>query len=97
VRDARDDIAGTVEALADLDVILGKARLADRWGATEPQIDPHGILCLRAAAHPLLVESRRRPAGEIPREDVVPIDVPLTSTARVLVITGPNAGGRRSH
>jgi DNA mismatch repair protein MutS2 len=94
VRDARDDIAGTVEALADLDLILAKARLADRWRAAEPRIDPHGALCLRAAAHPLLVESRRRPAGDVPREGVVPIDVSLTPTARVLVITGPNAGGK---
>jgi DNA mismatch repair protein MutS2 len=94
VRDARDDISGTVEALADLDLILAKARLADRWGAAEPRIDPQGTLYLRMAAHPLLLESRRRPAGDVPRDDVVPFDIPLTSAARVLVITGPNAGGK---
>ncbi len=94
VRDAHDAIGGTVEALADLDMILARGRLADRWGAAEPRIDPGGTLCLRAAAHPLLVESRRRRTGDDRRDDVVPIDVPLTPTARVVVITGPNAGGK---
>jgi DNA mismatch repair protein MutS2 len=94
VRAAREDIGGTVEALADLDVILARARLGERWGATEPRIEPHGTLCLRAARHPLLVESRRYRKAEPPKEDVIPIDVPLTPTARVLVVTGPNAGGK---
>lgn len=94
VRDAHDAVASTVEALADLDMILAKGRLAERWGAAEPQIDTEGPLCLRNAAHPLLVESRRRRADDDVRGDVVPIDVPLTPAARVMVITGPNAGGK---
>ena len=94
VRAAQEDIGITVETLADLDLILAKARLAERWGGTEPRIEPHGTLCLRAARHPLLLESRRRRPGEAAKEDVVPIDVPLTPAARILVVTGPNAGGK---
>jgi DNA mismatch repair protein MutS2 len=94
VRAAQEDIGITVEALADLDLILAKARLAERWGGTEPRIEPNGTLCLRAARHPLLVESHRRRTGEAAKDDVVPIDVPLAPEARVLVVTGPNAGGK---
>ncbi len=94
VRAAQEDIGSTVEALADLDLILARARLAERWEATEPRIEPDGVLCLRCARHPLLLESRRRRRGETAGEDVVPIDISLTPTARVLAITGPNAGGK---
>ena len=94
VRAAREDIGGTVEALADLDLILARGRLADRWGATEPRLDPCGTLRLWGARHPLLLESRRRRRAETAAEEVVPIDVPLTATAPVLVVTGPNAGGK---
>ena len=94
VRAAHEDIGGTVEALADLDLILARGRLAERWGATEPRLDPCGTLCLRGARHPLLLESRRRRRVETAAEEVVPIDVPLTATAPVLVVTGPNAGGK---
>ena len=94
VRAAREEIGGTVEALADFDLILARGRLAERWGATEPRLDPAGMLCLRGARHPLLLESRRRRRVETAAEDVVPIDVPLIATAPVLVVTGPNAGGK---
>jgi DNA mismatch repair protein MutS2 len=94
VRAAHEDISSTVEALADLDLIFAKARLADRWSATEPRIDPHGALALYASRHPLLVESRRRRTGGTEPAEIVPIDVPLTTERRVLVITGPNAGGK---
>jgi DNA mismatch repair protein MutS2 len=94
VRAAREEIGGTVEALADLDLNLARGRLAERWGATEPRLDPAGTLCLRGARHPLLLESRRRRRAETAAEEVVPIDVPLIATSPVLVVTGPNAGGK---
>jgi DNA mismatch repair protein MutS2 len=92
IRLAAEDIASTVEALADCDLALAKARLAARWAASEPRVAEGGPLALIQARHPLLVESRRQkaPAGA---EEVVPIDVPLDG-ARVLVLTGPNAGGK---
>jgi DNA mismatch repair protein MutS2 len=92
VREAGAAIASTVEALAELDLALAKAHLADRWDAAEPRILPGGALRLLQARHPLLVEARR---GRGPEEDaVVPIDVILPPEAGVLVITGPNTGGK---
>ena len=91
VRVAGADIASTVEALADLDLLLAKARLAERWRAAAPRLVPGGALRLAAVRHPLLVEARRvrASAGE-----VVPIDVTVGPQARIVVITGPNTGGK---
>ncbi len=94
VRAAGAAVASTVEALADLDLILAKARLAERWHGVEPHVLREGTLRLLRVRHPLLLEQRR---GRDPGEGegaVVPIDVMVTPDARVLVITGPNTGGK---
>jgi DNA mismatch repair protein MutS2 len=93
-----DELAWTVEALADLDLAMAKGRYASLVGATEPQLiafrgrPPAGSagtsetgyrLDLRQARHPLLDPAR-----------VVPIDVTLTREQFALVITGPNTGGK---
>jgi DNA mismatch repair protein MutS2 len=90
---ARPAIAATVEALADLDVILARARLGDRWHAAEPRIRSGGALTLLQVRHPLLLEARRGAAGA-DEGAVVPIDVRLGPETRVAVITGPNTGGK---
>ncbi len=89
----------TVAALAEIDLALAKARFGQALDAVEPilfeltarQPDSHGgppqpagpTLRLLAARHPLL-----DPAA------VVPIDVSLPEGTRMLVITGPNTGGK---
>ena len=88
VRARQAATASSVEALADLDLILAKARLAERWRAAEPRLRQGNGLWLLQARHPLLLEARRG-GGE-----VVPIDVVLRPEQRVLLITGPNTGGK---
>ena len=85
VERASEDLHPTLEALAALDVILAKAQLADALGSERPELNDEGRLDLIAARHPLLIE-RDTP--------VVPIDVRLGTDFRVLVITGPNTGGK---
>jgi DNA mismatch repair protein MutS2 len=96
VADAAEPIQRTVEILAQLDMILGRAKYADASRATMPEIlpfqppegegagrHPGSVIDLRQARHPLLD----------PRT-VVPIDVHLSDDYFVIVITGPNTGGK---
>jgi DNA mismatch repair protein MutS2 len=82
-------ITRTVEALAQFDLALAKAKYADATRAVGATlIDPRGGMDARAinleqARHPLLNQ-----------ETVVPIDVLMDKGTRVLVITGPNTGGK---
>ena len=85
VERASEDLHTTLEALASLDVILAKAQLAEALSSERPALNDAGRLDLIAARHPLLIE------GGMP---VVPIDVRLGTDFRVLVITGPNTGGK---
>jgi DNA mismatch repair protein MutS2 len=88
-----DELAWSVEALAELDLALAKARYAGEIDATEPALEPFpahppanhpgSTLDLRQARHPLLDPQK-----------VVPIDVHLGDDYHVLVITGPNTGGK---
>lgn len=82
---ASEDLQTTLEALATLDVIFAKAHLAEAQASERPALNDQGRLDLIDARHPLLIE-RGTP--------VVPIDVRLGSDFRVLVITGPNTGGK---
>jgi DNA mismatch repair protein MutS2 len=91
--DRADEICSSVEAVAAIDLAMAKARLAYemraqrpalwRGEATNPGGHPEHRLSLRRARHPLL-----DPA------EVVPIDVDLGEDFRVLLITGPNTGGK---
>lgn len=77
-----EDLTETVGALGDLDYIFARARLALSMDAAEPAINSEGFVGLRRARHPLL------------KGDVVPIDVELGRQHTLLVITGPNTGGK---
>ncbi|MFN3705209.1 MAG: endonuclease MutS2 [Thermoflexales bacterium] len=76
-------IIRTVEALARLDLALACARYADELRAAEPRVVESGNVRLTQARHPLIDPQR-----------VVPIDVHPQPDQRVLVITGPNTGGK---
>ncbi|GAC1491009.1 MAG: endonuclease MutS2 [Candidatus Limnocylindrales bacterium] len=85
VERAGDELGAMTTALAALDLILARAALADAFGAERPRLNAQGIVDLIGARHPLLLD-RGGP--------VVPIDVRLGTDFRVLVITGPNTGGK---
>lgn len=75
-------VGPAVEALAELDLIFARARLGFELNGVEPVLNDEGRLRIIGARHPLLGPS------------VVPIDVWLGESFHVLVITGPNTGGK---
>jgi DNA mismatch repair protein MutS2 len=94
-----DDLAHAVDVATELDVLQAKARFGIMVNGVAPDIAVDGRVELRAARHPLLIrEVRRRLAGDaLPtadHQDVVPTDILLEPPTRVLLITGPNTGGK---
>ena len=77
------------EYLTRMDALRAKARWALDNGATRPIISTDGRLLLRKARHPLLQQTLRAQ-----RKEIVPLDMELNSERRILVISGPNAGGK---
>jgi DNA mismatch repair protein MutS2 len=84
VEKAGEDLDAITTALAALDLALAKGQLADALEASRPDLNADGALDLIDARHPLLVTQGK----------VVGIDVRLGEEFRVLVVTGPNTGGK---
>lgn len=80
------DIDAAVRFVADADLLQAKARLLQA-GFVAPSVVASGPLRLVAAGHPLLLQ--RRDGGH-----VVPLAVALGDPHRLLVVTGPNTGGK---
>ena len=80
--------------LAELDSLRAKAVLSRLLEASTPTLNPEGRIRLKQARHPLLVMSRARiPIGS-PADPIVSNDIDMGEGVRVLVISGPNAGGK---
>jgi DNA mismatch repair protein MutS2 len=68
--------------LAEIDLAFARAALSEELDAIEPEVRDAGVLRLPQLRHPLLVEA------------AVPNDVRLGEAYRILVLSGPNAGGK---
>jgi DNA mismatch repair protein MutS2 len=82
-----------IEAMARLDYVSAKARYARDFGLSRPDVNTEGRLWLRVARHPLLEYLFRQPAAG-PAREVIPIDLRLGHTFNLLIVTGPNTGGK---
>ncbi len=89
------ELIRTLDALAVLDLIATKVRFAAKYRLTCPAVGANHTLRLRNARHPLLLfmQEHERAAGNVTKP-VVPIDVRLGEDFDLLVITGPNTGGK---
>lgn len=84
-----DEIVSSHDALTRLDFIHAKALYAIEIDGTLPAIEGHPEMEWYHAVHPVLLEALKRQGKEI-----VPLDITLTERDRILIISGPNAGGK---
>ena len=88
----RPDLEGIARAgdyVTTIDMIRSKARFAIANGCVMPLISDDGTLELRKARHPLLAQTFQKE-----NKEVVPLDITLTRKKHILIISGPNAGGK---
>lgn len=89
VRPYLPDIYASQSFLGKVDFLMAKARLAISQHALAPQLSESVMLDWREARHPVL-EARLQKQ----QKQIVPLTVRLTKEQRILVISGPNAGGK---
>ena len=90
-----EEILKSLDALAVLDLIVAKVRFARTYDLQCPKVNNDGRLHVRQARHPLLIDlARRHEAAGEPTSKVVPIDYRLGDDFDLLIITGPNTGGK---
>jgi DNA mismatch repair protein MutS2 len=89
------EIHKTLDTLAVVDLIVAKVRFARDFGLCCPRILEAGVLNVREARHPLLLDLARRKgnAGQ-PADEIVPVDYRLGQDFVLLIVTGPNTGGK---
>ena len=83
------DILNSYRFLAIIDLIQAKASLANAFEACEPEVAEEPLIDWTRAIHPLL-----KKALQAQDKQVVPLDIMLTKEKRILIISGPNAGGK---
>ncbi len=91
VRQVRQELLDNQNILARFDLRQAIARWSRSLAAVVPEIADRPCLELLNARHPLLVVTNR---SEPDRPDVVPIDLRLAPDCDVLIISGPNTGGK---
>lgn len=82
-------ILASYKLLAQIDMIRAKAELAKLIGGIEPEVGKYPLIDWIEATHPLL-----RLSLEKQGKKVVPLEIMLTKNKRMLIISGPNAGGK---
>jgi DNA mismatch repair protein MutS2 len=85
----REPLILAAETIAELDSVFSRARFAQEFDAAIPEFSDASELRLDAARHPAL-ENKLRKEGRA----VVPMTLALGGEERVLVISGPNTGGK---
>jgi len=89
VNDHLPELDRLLGAITELDWIIARARLADRMNGTCPTLDADCVR-IEGARHPLLLAQSWRE----PSRPAVPVDLELSRDRPLLIVTGPNAGGK---
>lgn len=78
-----DNVSWSYQNIVDLDMIFAKAQLAREYQAIRPTLNKDGYVNIRSGRHPL-----------IDKHKVVPVSLALGKEDKMLLITGPNTGGK---
>lgn len=89
IRPIVESLALPNEFMASVDLLRAKAKVALAMGAGKPIVTRERLINLRKARHPLLEIALKREGREI-----VPLDLRIDAKKHILVISGPNAGGK---
>lgn len=89
IRPYLPELIAASDYLGEIDFIRAKALVAVDMRAGMPVLSEDGDMTLRKARHPLLEASLRRE-----RKEIVPLTLTLTKEKHILLISGPNAGGK---
>ena len=83
------DLLDAAKFLGEIDFIMAKAQIALDFIAGMPVISDNGEMNLRKARHPLLERALKKE-----KKEIVPLTATLTPQKHILLISGPNAGGK---
>lgn len=89
VRPYVPDLINSAEYIGEIDFLMAKAQVALDFKAGAPIISDNGEMNLRKARHPLLERALRKE-----KKEIVPVSIRLTPAKHILLISGPNAGGK---
>ena len=83
------DLVESARYLGEIDFLMAKAQIALDFIAGMPIISDNGEMNLRKARHPLLERALKKE-----KKEIVPLTATLTGDKHILLISGPNAGGK---
>lgn len=83
IQGCADRIGWSNDTITDIDVVFAKALLSRDWKAIRPNVNTKGVVNIKAGRHPL-----------IDGKKVVPISLGMGKDDKMLLITGPNTGGK---
>jgi DNA mismatch repair protein MutS2 len=90
IRPYIDDLLDSNNFLGEMDFLRAKAHFGNRYHSIVPVITDKPFILWKKAVHPLLSLAFEK----LPGRKVVPLDIQLDEKNRILVISGPNAGGK---
>lgn len=79
----QEELSTNITVMTHLDFVFAKANLSRSYSGTEPLFNEKGYINIKKGRHPLLDKKK-----------VVPIDISIGKDYRLLLVTGPNTGGK---
>ena len=89
LHDRREDLRRAADILGEIDWAFAKGEFSKQFDCCLPEIREERAICLKGARHPLL-----RLAMSTTRHQPVPLDLEIKTPKKLMIISGPNTGGK---